>query len=410
MKNKDKQIKRSTLSGRRIENKEVILVDEAIDYVKILGFEVMPIKKYKELENISNSRKLAIQRFILLGLLVFTFISLSSAKLIGENETQNNFFNNTLINQTFINETTNLNVTNQSFFNVTNVTNITNVTIFNQTFINQTQNESDPFWTANISFYFTKNNIAGFGYYNMSNFNISDYYLKSNPFNFINETTIDYLRINETIDNRERTNTTLQMFQAIDNNTFLKISQWNATNSSYLVNYGDTGNGNYTFNGNTTLNGFVTTTNNISINNFINLGNLTNVVPGNSSNLCLSNGRYITMAGTSCLTSSIKFKQNIIPLESVIDRFMNIQPSRYNYIGFSDQHIGLIAEDVGAQFPELLVYEFNNINGKEVKQVQSFNDHDILGLMFKAIQEEETQIRDMNNTINRICSNPLITC
>ncbi|MEK6840675.1 MAG: hypothetical protein AABX79_01850, partial [Nanoarchaeota archaeon] len=57
--------------------------------------------------------------------------------------------------------------------------------------------------------------------------------------------------VNATIDIRELTNTSLQVFQAVDNGTFLKISQWNATNTSYLTDYGDTATGNYTFDTNT---------------------------------------------------------------------------------------------------------------------------------------------------------------
>lgn len=41
----NKLIKRSTLSGRRINNKEVILSDEAIDYVKKQGYFVFTRKQ-----------------------------------------------------------------------------------------------------------------------------------------------------------------------------------------------------------------------------------------------------------------------------------------------------------------------------------------------------------------------------
>jgi len=41
-----------------------------------------------------------------------------------------------------------------------------------------------------MSDYFTSSEILSFGYYNLSSFNIDDYYLKSNPFGFYNSTTI----------------------------------------------------------------------------------------------------------------------------------------------------------------------------------------------------------------------------
>ena len=48
--------------------------------------------------------------------------------------------------------------------------------------------ESDPLWTSNQSSYFTKSDILGFSYYNLTSFDIADYYLKSNPFGFYNST------------------------------------------------------------------------------------------------------------------------------------------------------------------------------------------------------------------------------
>ncbi len=41
-----------------------------------------------------------------------------------------------------------------------------------------------------ISDYFTKANILGFNYYNSTDFSISDYYLKSNPYAYYNVTTL----------------------------------------------------------------------------------------------------------------------------------------------------------------------------------------------------------------------------
>lgn len=48
--------------------------------------------------------------------------------------------------------------------------------------------ETDPKWTANQSLYSTTATILGWNYFNASDFVISDYYLKSNPFSFYNST------------------------------------------------------------------------------------------------------------------------------------------------------------------------------------------------------------------------------
>ena len=41
---------------------------------------------------------------------------------------------------------------------------------------------------SSLSGYFTKSQILGFGYYNLTNFNINNYYLKSNPYHYYNST------------------------------------------------------------------------------------------------------------------------------------------------------------------------------------------------------------------------------
>ncbi len=58
--------------------------------------------------------------------------------------------------------------------------------------------ESDPLWTANQSSYSTTSQANALyygitnpsGFYNSSNFNINDYYLKSNPYSYINSTSL----------------------------------------------------------------------------------------------------------------------------------------------------------------------------------------------------------------------------
>jgi len=57
------------------------------------------------------------------------------------------------------------------------------------------QSETDPLWTSNQSLYYTSSEIDSFAYYNGTDFDINDYYLKSNPFSYYNSTDfviVDY--------------------------------------------------------------------------------------------------------------------------------------------------------------------------------------------------------------------------
>ena len=87
-------------------------------------------------------------------------------------------------------------------------------------------------WNAtNISYYLASN---PFGFYNSTNFNIADYYLKSNPFSFYNSTTLP--ASTETLWNANYSTflTHITWANAV-NGTLLLTSQWNATNISYYL-------------------------------------------------------------------------------------------------------------------------------------------------------------------------------
>ncbi|MBM3228558.1 hypothetical protein FJZ20_01580, partial [Candidatus Pacearchaeota archaeon] len=85
---------------------------------------------------------------------------------------------------------------NASDFNISDY--YTKLEVYNKTEIDSMgflDEEVDPYWTGNQSFYFNKTDILGFAYYNLTAFNISDYYLKTNPFGFWNDT---YATFNKT--------------------------------------------------------------------------------------------------------------------------------------------------------------------------------------------------------------------
>ena len=89
------------------------------------------------------------------------------------------------------------------------------------------------------------------------------------------------------------------------------------------------------------------------------------------SYIVASNGNYVN-------SSDRRLKDNITPLENVLDRVHQLIPSRYNYLGNDDETVGLIAQDVEKIFPEL-VYQ----NG-EYKAL-AYDNFTILAI--KAIQE-----------------------
>lgn len=73
---------------------------------------------------------------------------------------------------------TDANHNNNSIYNVSQINSTLycdDTGCYELTELNTTTTETDPYWTANQSSYFTKANIDSFGYYNSTDFSISDY-------------------------------------------------------------------------------------------------------------------------------------------------------------------------------------------------------------------------------------------
>jgi len=107
--------------------------------------------------------------------------------------------------------------------------------------------ETDPLWSSNQSLYYTITDIENRGYYNSSDFNIDDYYLKSNPYGYYNSTTIPSYIETETdplwSGNQSSYSTTTEMNTAIENaNTSMKnyVDAQAGGNSSWNESYANT--------------------------------------------------------------------------------------------------------------------------------------------------------------------------
>lgn len=109
-----------------------------------------------------------------------------------------------------------------------------------------------------------------------------------------------------------------------------------------------------------------------------------------------NNGSSVAFAYNNTLASFIQFngtyntsdrrlKSGIKPLESILDRVMKLEPSRYIYNSHpSNQKIGLIAQDVDVIFPEFVgktVFEgeqtygvdYGNLSVVAIKAIQEIN-------------------------------------
>ena len=111
-----------------------------------------------------------------------------------------------------------------------------------------------------------------------------------------------------------------------------------------------------------------------------------------------SPGYTLTVSGTSWTTnnawagSDIRWKQNIVPLQSSLDKVMQLKPVNFDWRAneFPDLHfsngtqIGFIAQDVEKIIPELVTTDNNGYKGLSYERITP--------VLAGAIQEQQSEI------------------
>ncbi len=115
-----------------------------------------------------------------------------------------------------------------------------------------------------------------------------------------------------------------------------------------------------------------------------------------------SGGVKLTSGGTTWApaTSDRRAKENISPLENVLEKVLKLSPSRFDFkeeYGNKDQ-IGFIAQDVNEVLPEF------HIPGETEEEMSTvkFSDTATTALLVKAIQEQQQLIEDLKSRIETL--------
>ena len=98
----------------------------------------------------------------------------------------------------------------------------------------------------------------------------------------------------------------------------------------------------------------------------------------------------VTVEGTFTESSSIRFKENIVDLESSTEKVEQLRPVRYNKIGVEEEEIGLIAEEVAEIYPEVVTYN-------EEGQPSGVNYTRLSVILLKSVQELAERINKLEN-------------
>jgi hypothetical protein len=98
----------------------------------------------------------------------------------------------------------------------------------------------------------------------------------------------------------------------------------------------------------------------------------------------------LTVGGTITENSSIRYKENVVNLESATEKVEQLRAVRYNKIGHELEEIGLIAEEVAEVYPEV-------VNYNEEGQPDGVNYTRLSVILLKAVQELTERINKLES-------------
>jgi hypothetical protein len=103
----------------------------------------------------------------------------------------------------------------------------------------------------------------------------------------------------------------------------------------------------------------------------------------------------VIIQGTLTESSSIRFKENIQPLEPALAKVEQLNPVTYTKITSQEEEIGLIAEEVAELFPEVVTYN-------EAGQPQGVSYSRLSVILLKAMQEQNAVIAALTERVNKL--------
>ncbi len=113
--------------------------------------------------------------------------------------------------------------------------------------------------------------------------------------------------------------------------------------------------------------------------------------------LYVNGSAYVTSGAWTA--SDLRFKENILPLNNSLDKILNIQPISFdwNKSGYPDMNfassrqIGLVAQEVEKQIPELV---HTDINGYKAVAYDK-----LTAVLVEAVKEQQVQMRNQQKKI-----------
>ena len=111
----------------------------------------------------------------------------------------------------------------------------------------------------------------------------------------------------------------------------------------------------------------------------------------------------VTISGTLTQASDQRLKENIKPIENMLDKIMQLKPSSYNFKKeyqkmnlAQGSQMGFIAQEMEKVFPQLVsIIPDKSIDGSKASYYKGMNYIGLIPVLTKAIQEQQKTIDDL---------------
>lgn len=111
---------------------------------------------------------------------------------------------------------------------------------------------------------------------------------------------------------------------------------------------------------------------------------------------------YISNVGGTYNVSDRRLKKDIVPLENVLDKVMQLKPSHYRFIKNDGKlSIGFIAQEVLPLFPEVVSHQEITDPKSEMKDIYAVDYANLSAVAIKAIQEQQQQIEQLETALEK---------
>jgi hypothetical protein len=111
------------------------------------------------------------------------------------------------------------------------------------------------------------------------------------------------------------------------------------------------------------------------------------ILGGANVNIATNSGDgTITISATPTSLSSQRWKSNVRPIADPIDQVRALRGVRYTWTERGEEHVGLIAEDVGRVVPEVVTYEENGIDARSVDYGR------LVAVLIEAVKAQQAQL------------------